>query len=43
MRDQDNVVFDISSEEEEKDLGAVFEISLKFNKHVLNVANPCKN
>ena len=37
MRDLDNVVFDIPSSEEEKDLGVVFENSLKFNKHVLNV------
>ena len=42
MRDLDNVVFDIPSSEEEKDLGVVFENSLKFNKHVLNVVNRCK-
>ena len=43
MRDQNNVVFDIPSSEEEKDLGITFEKSLKFNKlHVLNVVNRCK-
>ena len=42
LRDQNNEVFDIPSCEEEKDLGIIFEKSLKFNKHVLNVVNRCK-
>ena len=42
MRDQDNVTFDIPSAEDEKDLGILFDKTLKFNKHVLNVVNRCK-
>ena len=40
MRDQDNVTFDIPSAEDEK--GILFDKTLKFNKHVLNVVNRCK-
>ena len=44
MRDQDNVTFDIPSAEDEKDLGILFDKTLKFNKRdiVLNVVNRCK-
>ena len=37
-----NEIIDIPSETEKKDLGMIFEKSLKFNKHVLNVVNRCK-
>ena len=43
LRDQDNIVLDIPAAEEENDLGITFEKSLKFDKHVLNVVNRCKN
>ena len=42
MRDSGNEIIDIPTESEEKDLGILFEKSLKFNKHVLNVVNRSK-
>ena len=42
MRAARNEIIDIPSATEEKDLGIIFEKSLKFNKHVLNVVNRCK-
>ena len=42
LRDKNNDVFGIPLCEEKKDLGIIFEKSLKFNKHVLNVVNRCK-
>ena len=42
MRNSGNELIDIPTASEEKDLGILFEKSLKFNKHILNVANRCK-
>ena len=42
MRAARNEIIDIPSATEEKDLGIIFEKSLKFNKHILNVVNRCK-